>query len=872
MRQSKKYISEIISDGIRYEGLKEIMTGIRNFYRILYEKLVEEDNSLSEDEQFYKECPKLSNDQKAEVDKPLTIEDLTTALKSCKESSPGPDGITYAAYKAVWDMAAPVILEAWHYSVETGQLPLSHLESAITLLPKEGKDTRDIKNWRPISLANCDSKIITKALAIKVSKVLESLIDKSQTAYVPGRNVMDNIRTNFMIKSHCNNNKINALLVSLDAKKAFDSVSHNYISKTLEAYGFGKHFILSFKTLYNNLSASILVNGYKTEKICINRGVKQGDALSCALFILCIDPLIRNINLNRKIKGVEIISRITKKKFEYKITGYADDIAITIRNDPTSIQQVFHEYERLTKRSGLELNADKTEILNLVQPENRKKTKINFSYMEQDFCVETVNSLKICGLIYSNISNDEYLCNVNTKIDKMESQLKKWMVRNLTFEGKILIVKTFGLSQLIYNMQCYDFKEKDLIRIERLIFKFIWSKDWENKKHIERIKRSVLKNEYNKGGMKAPDIECLNRALKLKQFLRSSNSDHPIRHLQSSTLQKIGYKNDIQQEYARLALEDSIIKASQDTINKLTDFCREKSYGGMEKAIASRHAINLAASIRITEHLDRKNHKLLSCLYNPLKNEHIHTLNDLLVEREITRSKKHIEIINNVLKIIDHKITEVASQFNENLNENDSEDLFFLDDQYELKNANEFSVKDFQIILKNVLCKVESLNVSEKNKLCNYTFEEEHFVRFRKQCKNTKLRSIFHRLLNNDFFFAERMYKYKMSETPNCQRCGMIEGHKHLLFECKTSRDMWAVYNQKMDKLIKNFERIDSYEKIFDFKGGSMENIVKIKLIQETIQIKRPTYWSNEKMEIIIQDQITLNSKIKSRNNHLQIK
>jgi hypothetical protein len=51
-----------------------------------------------------------------------------------------------------------------------------------------------------------------------------------------------------------------------------------------------------------------------------------------------------------------------------------------------------------------------------------------------------------------------------------------------------------------------------------------------------------------------------------------------------------------------------------------------------------------------------------------------------------------------------------------------------------------------------------------------------------------------------------------------------------------------------------------------------MENIVKIKLIQETIQIKRPTYWSNEKMEIIIQDQITLNSKIKSRNNHLQIK
>jgi hypothetical protein len=43
----------------------------------------------------------------------------------------------------------------------------------ITILPKEGKDISDIKNWRPITLPNCDSKIITKAIAIKAAKVLE---------------------------------------------------------------------------------------------------------------------------------------------------------------------------------------------------------------------------------------------------------------------------------------------------------------------------------------------------------------------------------------------------------------------------------------------------------------------------------------------------------------------------------------------------------------------------------------------------------------------------------------------------------------------------------------------------------------------------
>jgi hypothetical protein len=119
------------------------------------------------------------------------------------------------------------------------------------------------------------------------------------------------------------------------------------------------------------------------------------------------------------------------------------------------------------------------------------------------------------------------------------------MIRNLTLEGKILIVKTYGLSQLIYNMQCYDFNKEDLTRAERLIFKFIWSKKWENTKHVERIKRSILKNEYSLGGMKAPDIESLNRSLKLKQFIRSSRSDHPIKHLQSVALEKLNFQRII---------------------------------------------------------------------------------------------------------------------------------------------------------------------------------------------------------------------------------------------------------------------------------------------------------------------------------------
>jgi retron-type reverse transcriptase len=179
----------------------------------------------------------------------------------------------------------PIILGAWKHSLNTGNLPPSHLESVITLLPKEGKDIKDIKNWRPITLSNCDSKIITKAISQRTSKALDLIIDPSQTAYVPGRSVADNLRSNFLYKNHCCKNDVDAVLISLDAKKAFDSVDHKYIEETLIAYCFGPGFIQIFKLLHRNITAKILVNGFASESIKIERGVKQGDALSCAIFI-----------------------------------------------------------------------------------------------------------------------------------------------------------------------------------------------------------------------------------------------------------------------------------------------------------------------------------------------------------------------------------------------------------------------------------------------------------------------------------------------------------------------------------------------------------------------------------------------------------
>jgi hypothetical protein len=90
----------------------------------------------------------------------------------------------------------------------------------------------------------------------------------------------------------------------------------------------------------------------------------------------------------------------------------------------------------LTRKSGLELNADKTEILRIV-------------HLNEDEVLLSLNYVV------------EYNHNILSKVERFELQLKKWMYRNLTLEGKNLIVKTYGLSQLIYNLQCYGILQKE---------------------------------------------------------------------------------------------------------------------------------------------------------------------------------------------------------------------------------------------------------------------------------------------------------------------------------------------------------------------------------------------------------------------------
>jgi hypothetical protein len=178
----QKKISKINYENMVYEGEDSVANGITSFYQKLYDKKAT--TSDQDDIGFYDNCPTLSQQSKDIMEADRKESELLDALRTCKDSAPGSDGLTYGVYRKMWDIVGKFFVEAWRHTCEKSIMPPSHRESIIILLPKEGKDASDIGNWRPITLSNCDAKIITKALTIRMAKVVNEIIDSNQTAYV----------------------------------------------------------------------------------------------------------------------------------------------------------------------------------------------------------------------------------------------------------------------------------------------------------------------------------------------------------------------------------------------------------------------------------------------------------------------------------------------------------------------------------------------------------------------------------------------------------------------------------------------------------------------------------------------------------------
>ena len=491
---------------------KAILEEQQSFYSKLYSSR-DIDEAIENDDTFFNQnSPKLTPTQSEDCEGLLSEVELLSALKNTKNNkAPGPDGFPCEFYKMFWGDLKEYFVNAVNHAFAVGELSITQKQGAISLLPKKGRDPLLLKNWRPLSLLNQDYKLIAKSIAARMKKHLSDIIHSDQTGFINGRFIGENIVRIFDIMDHVEEQKIPAVIMSIDYEKAFDCIEWKYIDKVLDFFGFGHEFRKWVTILYTDIESCVVNNGWTTRFFKLSRGVRQGCPLSPYLFVLGAELLSLAVRSNNEIRGITI------NGINHKITQYADDTALTLLAEPTTLKKTFNLLIKFSDISGLRINIEKTKIMRI-----GTLRESNLVLLPEYNVEWTSDSLNMLGVVIANDRSKLSELNYEPKLKKIENTIAVWRQRNLTIYGKTIIIKTFLISQIVYLMSVLPSPSRDFItRLERILFQFLWN----NK--VERIRRTTLFLPLNEGGIKMPHLPSFNYSIKLswlKRLLQTENT------------------------------------------------------------------------------------------------------------------------------------------------------------------------------------------------------------------------------------------------------------------------------------------------------------------------------------------------------------
>ncbi len=759
--------STYLSDGTLTRDPNKILKAQNEFYRKLY--------TSDENVKFNMKNTtgtKISDIDKMTLEMDFTIEELSKALKTMPNNkSPGCDGLPTEFYKFFWSKIKHVVFNAMKFAYEKGELHISARRGVITLIPKKSKDVNLLKNWRPLTLLNCDYKIVAKLLALRLKDKLLKLIHSDQTGFLKNRFIGENIRKILDLIEYTEEEDIPALLISIDFEKCFDRVEWQAVIGALKYFNFGEKFTKWISLLYENIESCTTNNGFSSHWFKPTRGLRQGCPLSPYLFLVTAEILGILIRENKNIKGIKV------NNIEYKLTQYADDTNLFSLYDANSLNSIIHTFDEIQKHTGLKINYDKTSIYRIgsIRHSNAKLYTIKPFKWESD-------PINLLGVDITHDFNDLVFRNYNQVFKKLDNIAKLWGNRNLSLCGKIITANVLMSSQFVYKLACLTSPtELQYNRYKKSIRHYIW-----NGKN-PKISYNTLISSIPDGGMKLVDLEHKNNALKI-QWIKRIKDNISLANLAYYFLPKIGeliwkcnlHYNDVK----------SIMPKENFWQNVLIAWCKFNFSKKLELNSILNSIIWLNSEIQINK---------TPILYKRCFKKGVVFIKDIVdyrtgefltFEALNTKYGKTITFVeyHGILSAIPQSMKQVLQQNQQNNNlpvhnydvfvMKNWDTRFFYTKSIENKNIIPILAEKWQDLLQTaiddeIICKV---------------LQNIKFITL-----STKLRSFLYRLVHFAILTNTKLSEWKIVNSELCTFCNTEpETYIHLFWECPVAKQLWS--------------------------------------------------------------------------------
>ncbi|XP_045822393.1 uncharacterized protein LOC123915300 [Trifolium pratense] len=357
------------------------------------------------------------------------------------DKCPGPDGFNPGFFQHFWHLCGQDIFDECCKWLTTGSFPSTLTLTNIALIPK-GDSQVSMKDWRPISLCNVIYKLVAKVLANRLKPILSKCIYDNQSAFVPGRSILDNAMVAIEVVHYMKSKlrgKVGDIALKLDISKAYDRIDWDYLRGVMLKMGFCTQWLTWIMMCVETVDYSILVNDKVAGPITPSRGLRQGDPLSPYLFIICAEgltTLIRQAEARGDIHGVKICRNAPIVSHLL----FADDCFLFFRaniNEAEAMKNILNTYDAA---SGQSINFQKSEI-----------------FCSRNVSGDIQNSVATCLGVHAVLGTGKYL-GLPSMIgrskksifsfikDRVWKKINSWSSKTLSKAGREVLIKSWGHS------------------------------------------------------------------------------------------------------------------------------------------------------------------------------------------------------------------------------------------------------------------------------------------------------------------------------------------------------------------------------------------------------------------------------------------
>ncbi|KAG7309934.1 hypothetical protein JYU34_004449 [Plutella xylostella] len=255
---------------------------------------------------------------------------------------------------------------------------------------------------------------------------------------------------------------IHALFV--DFTKAYDSVDREILFKILLVFKMPRKLVSMIKVATGISRMRVKVDGDLTDAFSVVTGLKQGDALSPALFNLVLEYVIQKVLTHDG--GVQLNG-------QHKVIGYADDLAL-LGESEREVQEAAKILEEEAHRVGLRISTEKTEYLHMTRYRGNHEVRKNLQVGETAYKGVAKFKYLGCTITDTNTREQEIDIRVQNALRCSAALHKVLVSKLLSRKTKIRIYKTVIRPILMYGSEAWTLtlkEENKLLVAERKVMR-----------------------------------------------------------------------------------------------------------------------------------------------------------------------------------------------------------------------------------------------------------------------------------------------------------------------------------------------------------------------------------------------------------------